>query len=70
MSKPLDFQFECQEKYHGDEYNVREMMNFCGKCGHELIFTHSPDYNNLILQESAKCMKCGKGDRKLIHIIN
>ena len=70
MSKEIEFQFEYQEKYYGSEHQVREKINYCNHCGHELIFSHLPDYKNLILQETAKCMKCGKGSRKLIHIIN
>lgn len=70
MSKELEFQFECVEKYKISVDEVKEQVQYCSHCGHELIFSHLPDYKNLMMQETAKCMKCGKGSRKLIHIIN
>jgi hypothetical protein len=29
-----------------------------------------PDYKNLLVQETARCMDCGCGNRRVIHILN
>lgn len=70
MSKELEFQFEHQEKYVGNVEEIKSSITHCKHCGFEMIFTHQPDYRNLILQEVARCTKCKKGSRKLIHIMN
>ena len=70
MSIELEFQFENQEKYVGTAEEVQQSVTHCNHCGYEMIFTHQPDYRNLILEEVARCTNCGKGSRKLIHIMN
>ncbi len=70
MPKEVDFQFECHESYVGTVKEIKEKAHYCQSCGHELILSHTPDHKNLLMQEDAHCINCGKGNRKIIHIIN
>lgn len=65
-----DFRFERYEEYFGTIENVSKIINDCKSCGSKLILSHMPDYKNLIVQETARCIECGIGNRKVIHILN
>ncbi len=65
-----DFIFERFEEYYGDTCQVDKQINDCKICGAKLIFSHSADFKNLMMQESARCPDCGSGNKKLIHILN
>lgn len=65
-----DFRFELFEEYFGTAENVTKIINECSSCGSKLILSHMPDYKNLIVQETARCIECGVGNRKVIHILN
>ena len=70
MSKSSDYQFEYLEKYIGTSEEVKEQVFYCSYCKSELIFNHLPDYKNLTLQETTRCVRCGKSNSKIIHILN
>ncbi|MBT3983751.1 MAG: hypothetical protein HOE90_20520 [Bacteriovoracaceae bacterium] len=70
MSYEEDYKFECFEEYFGDAENVKKIINKCRQCGSKMVFNHLPDYKNLLIQESARCMECGEGARKTICTLN
>ena len=70
MSMDDDYKFECFEEYFGDAESVRKIIQLCPKCGAKMVFNHLPDYKNLLIHESARCMECGEGQRKKICILN
>ncbi|MBD63750.1 MAG: hypothetical protein CME62_00970 [Halobacteriovoraceae bacterium] len=70
MSKEMDFKFEKFEEYWGTAENVQKIMGHCRICGSKLLLSHLPDYKNLIVQETARCIDCGEGNRKVIHVLN
>ena len=70
MSFDPDFKFENFEEYFGDAKQVKKIINDCKECGAKLVQTHLSDYNNLIVQETARCPECGGGNRKMIHTLN
>ena len=63
------YKFENFVEYHGIE-NVKKMIDKCSICGSKLMLTHLPDYKNLLVQETARCLECGSGNRKVIHVLN
>lgn len=65
-----DFKFENFVEYHGTIEDVEKKIEECEVCGSKLLLSHMPDYKNLLVQETARCMECGLGNRKIIHIIN
>ncbi len=65
-----DYKFEKLEDYFGEKEEIIKNIDECHTCGAKLVFSHLPDYKNLIMQETARCMECGKIIRKLISIIN
>ena len=65
-----DFKFESFEEYYGTAEEVKKHINECKVCGSKLILSHMPDYKNLIIQETARCIDCGSGNRKIIHVMN
>jgi ribosomal protein S27AE len=65
-----DTKFEKFEEYFGSIEEVKRTIDECSVCGSKLLLSHLPDYKNLIVQETARCMECGEGNRKVIHIIN
>lgn len=66
----VNFKFEQFEEYYGSPEEVERSINQCAVCGSKLILSHMPDYKNLLVQETARCMDCGCGNRKVIHILN
>ena len=70
MGPEFEFKFENFQEYFGDAEKVKKQINECKICGSKLIFSHLPDYKHLLVQETARCLDCGEGNRKLIHIIN
>jgi hypothetical protein len=66
----IDFKFESFEEYFGDANQVKKTMDECKVCGAKLLLSHMPDYKNLLVQETARCMDCGCGNRRVIHILN
>lgn len=69
-SNNADYKFEYLEKYHGDLENVQKTIDDCPDCGSKLVFQHFSDYTNLLVHESAQCIDCGEGGRRLISILN
>lgn len=70
MSKDLNFEFENYTKYWGSSDNVKKIINKCNHCGSKLLLSHLPDYKNLYVQETSRCIDCGKGSSKTIHTLN
>lgn len=70
MSKETEFKFEKFESYWGSADNVQKIIGHCQFCGSKLLLSHLPDYKNLIVQETARCIDCGEGNRKVIHVLN
>lgn len=70
MSFDGDYKFECFEEYYGSPDEVKRIIDDCQVCGAKLVFSHLPDYKNLLIQETARCMECGQGNRKIIHVLN
>ncbi len=70
MSAEVDFKFETFEEFYGPADEVVKQIEECKVCGSRLIFNHLPDYRNLLIQESAKCLDCGHDNRKIIHVLN
>lgn len=66
----VDYKFESFEEYFGDINQVKRIIDECKVCGSKLLFSHMPDYKNLLVQETARCMDCGCGNRKVIHKLN
>ncbi len=64
-----DYKFECYEEYVGDAENVKKSINLCPHCGAKLSFNHLPDYKNLLIQESARCLECGQENRRKISVL-
>ena len=69
-SSESDFKFEKFEEYFGPIENVQKQISECRVCSSKLIISHMPDYKNLIVQETARCIECGAGNRKVIHVLN
>ncbi len=69
-TKNEEFQFECFESYHGDAETVKKTIDDCKVCGAKLMHSHLPDYKNLLIQETARCMDCGCAGNKIIHVLN
>ncbi len=65
-----DIKFEKFEDYYGSIDEVKRTIDECKICGSKLLLSHLPDYKNLIVQETARCMECGEGNRKMIHVLN
>ncbi|MFW5887896.1 MAG: hypothetical protein ACOCUH_03755 [Bacteriovoracia bacterium] len=70
MAQEADYKFEQYEEYFGGVEEVMRQMDECKVCGSRLVFNHLPDYKNLLIQESARCLECGHDNRKIIHILN
>ncbi len=70
MSKEVNFKFERFEEYYGTAEDVKKTMSECKVCGSKLLLSHMPDYKNLLVQETARCIDCGSGNRKIIHVLN
>ncbi len=70
MSKEVSFKFERYEEYWGTADDVKKTMSECKICGSKLLLSHMPDYKNLLVQETARCIDCGSGNRKIIHVLN
>jgi hypothetical protein len=66
----IDFRFENFEEYFGGPEQVKKTMDECKVCGSKLLLSHMPDYKNLLVQETARCMDCGCGNRRVIHVLN
>jgi hypothetical protein len=65
-----DYKFACYEEYVGNAEEVKKHMNECKICGSKLMLSHLPDYKNLLVQETARCLDCGSGNRRVIHVLN
>ncbi|MCK5073738.1 MAG: hypothetical protein KAQ98_09960 [Bacteriovoracaceae bacterium] len=65
-----NFKFETYEEYYGDIKQVKELIDVCEICGNKLLMSHSADYTNLLVQESATCPECGNKNRKMIHVLH
>ena len=65
-----DYEFEAFERYFGNADNVKECIENCPNCGNKFSFSHFPDSGNLIVQETARCLACDFGQRKIIHVLN
>lgn len=70
MANEADFKFEKFEEYWGGVEEVQKIITNCKICGSKLLLSHMPDYKNLLVQETARCIECGAGNRKTIHVLN
>ena len=70
MAAEVDYKFEKFEEYYGTIDEIKKKLDECSICGAKLILNHLPDYKNLLIQETARCLDCGHGNRKTIHILN
>ncbi len=70
MDSAKDFEFEHFEKYFGNIEQVKKIIENCPKCGAKMSLSHFPDSGNLLVQETARCVQCDFGQRKVIHILN
>jgi ribosomal protein S27AE len=70
MSSQSDFKFERFEEYLVSVDDVKKQIDECPVCGSKLLLSHMPDYKNLLVQETARCIECGASDRKVIHVLN
>ena len=70
MANEANFKFELYERYWGGIENVKKEIGHCKVCGSKLLLSHVPDYKNLIVQETARCIECGEGNKKTIHKLN
>ena len=65
-----EYKFECYEEYFGGKEEVIKKIDECPICKSKLVLSHFPDYKNLIVQETARCLDCGNGNRKVIYVLN
>ena len=70
MANEVDFKYEKFEEYWGGVDEVKKTISKCKVCGSKLLLSHMPDYKNLLVQETARCIECGAGNRKTIHVLN
>lgn len=70
MTQKFDYRFENFMEYHGEVEHVKKLMDQCSECGAKLLLSHMSDYRNMIIQETARCLDCGQGTKRIIHIIN
>jgi hypothetical protein len=70
MASQFDFKFETFEEYHGSAEEVKKTINHCQTCGAKLMLTHMPDYKNLLIQETVRCLECGCANKRVIHVLN
>ncbi len=70
MAADVEYQLEDDIEYYGTPEEITRKLDECKVCGSKLSFNHLPDYKNLLLQESARCMECGCTNRKVIHVLS
>lgn len=68
--EPSNFLVENYVSYYGDSKEVQNQIDNCQSCGARLVLSHLPDYSNLFIQESSKCLECGSTDKKVFHVLN
>jgi hypothetical protein len=66
----IDFKFENQEQYFGTVEDVKKQIDECKVCGAKLLISHLSDQKNMIVQETARCLDCGCGNRRVFHVFN
>lgn len=69
-NSPAEYVFEKYEEYYGEPKEVSKQITLCKICGAKLIFSHNADFQNLVMQESARCPDCGSVTCKHIHSLN
>lgn len=65
-----DYKLEHYERYFGKKEEVLQQIEKCPFCKAKLVHTHFSDQKNLLLQETSRCLDCGDGTKKIIHILN
>jgi C4-type Zn-finger protein len=70
MNSKNDYQFEAYERYHGGIDEVKKTIEDCPQCQAKMVLSHYSDSGNLILHETARCIECDYGQRKIIHSLN
>lgn len=70
QAKKTEFELEYYEKYYGGSDKVKDEVENCPHCGSKFFFTHSCDYGNLVVKETATCTQCNFGQRKIISSLN
>ena len=65
-----DYKFFCYEEFYGTKEDISKQIDECYACKSKLVFSHFPDYKNLLVQETARCLDCGRGNRKIIFVLN
>ena len=70
IEKQKEFYVESYESYCGGVDEVIKEIENCPKCGEKFILTHVSDCTNLYVQETAKCLDCDYGARRVYHSLN
>lgn len=65
-----DYKLECYEKYYGKKEEIMQRLEQCSYCKAKLVSTHFSDQKNLLIQETTRCLDCGDGTKKVIHVLN
>ncbi len=56
--------------YFGSKEKINSQIHKCSYCGSKLLLTHLPDYGKLYVQETSRCLDCGKIHKKRLHVLN
>lgn len=70
MSCKSEFKIEDFVEFFGKADEVVERIDNCEYCGAKLLLSHLPDYRNLLIQETSRCLDCGGIHKKVLHILN
>ncbi|MCB9092783.1 MAG: hypothetical protein H6621_03980 [Halobacteriovoraceae bacterium] len=70
MSCKAEMKIENFLEYYGSIDDVKKKIDECDTCGAKLLQSHLPDYNNMVIQETSRCLDCGGVHKKVVHIIN
>ena len=70
MSCKAELKIETYLEYYGDAEKVAKQIDQCHECGARLLLTHLPDYKNLLMQETSRCLDCGEVHVNVIHGLN
>jgi len=66
----VDLRKEDFLEYFGSVEEVKTQIDRCSHCDSKLLLTHLPDYGKLHVQETMRCLDCGKIHKKRLHVLN
>lgn len=70
MSAQKLYEIETYERYLLSVDEVKNQIENCPVCGAKLILTHITDAQNMLAQETSKCLDCEYGTREVYHALN